>query len=204
MPATVEPLSGTARVWYDFICPFCYVGRARTRILVDAGLAVTELPLQAHPGVPVEGLAMAPRAGPLYEFLEREAAAAGLELNWPSRIPNSRIALTAAEWVRGNEPAKFPALQEDLFRAHFALGEDLGDPAVVDQYLAAHGLDPAAFWTALDDGTAEQAVTKSEQLARSLGVRGTPAWLVGGQLVAGLRPPAQFEEIAASQQQDAI
>jgi predicted DsbA family dithiol-disulfide isomerase len=188
-------------VWYDFICPFCYVGQQRTRILEDSGLEAAELPFQAHADVPIEGVAMGPRSGPMYDLLEREAAAAGLPLNWPSRLPNSRIALAAAEWVRRNDPAKFAALQQDLFRAHFVNGEDLGDPAVIDQHLIARRLDPGAFWTAVDEGSAEQAVVQAEELGRSLGVRGTPAWLIGGRLVSGLRPQAEFEELAGRQQQ---
>ena len=38
--------------WYDFLCPFCYVGQSRTTILVRHGLDVIELPFQAHPDIP--------------------------------------------------------------------------------------------------------------------------------------------------------
>src|SRR5215510_6139985 len=34
--------------WYDFLCPFCYVGQHRTAILVRHVLQVVELPFQAH------------------------------------------------------------------------------------------------------------------------------------------------------------
>src|SRR5215813_12914148 len=42
--------------WYDFLCPFCYVGQARTAILVRHGLDVVELPFQAHPDIPLGGV----------------------------------------------------------------------------------------------------------------------------------------------------
>jgi predicted DsbA family dithiol-disulfide isomerase len=35
--------------WYDFLCPFCYVGQSRTAILIRHSLDVVELPFQAHP-----------------------------------------------------------------------------------------------------------------------------------------------------------
>jgi predicted DsbA family dithiol-disulfide isomerase len=38
--------------WYDFLCPFCYVGQSRTAILRRYGLDVIELPFQAHPDIP--------------------------------------------------------------------------------------------------------------------------------------------------------
>jgi len=66
----------------------------------------------------------------MYAMLEREAKDAGLLLRWPQRLPNSRRALAAAEWARRHQPGSFPRFQEELFAAHFVLGEDLEDTAV--------------------------------------------------------------------------
>src|SRR3977135_337784 len=89
-------------VWllFDFICPFCYVSQDRDEILVASGFNVAELPFQAHPGIPPEGILMGPRRGPMYEELERQAKSAGLALKWPACLPNSRTALAASAWVR--------------------------------------------------------------------------------------------------------
>src|SRR6266481_3007490 len=43
--------------WYDFLCPFCYVGLQRNAILVRHGLHVVKLPFQAHPDIPPGGIA---------------------------------------------------------------------------------------------------------------------------------------------------
>jgi predicted DsbA family dithiol-disulfide isomerase len=205
-----EPLFGIARpfkgigiglAWYDFICPFCYVGQQRTDILVRHGLVIIEVPFEAHPEIPVEGVAVGARTGPMYEMLEREAAAAGLPLNWPARLPNSGLALAAAEWTRRTDPERFAALHSSLFAAHFALRQDLGDPAVIDEHLSAAGIDTVSFWTAVEDSSPEQAVAEAEAIGRSLGVRGTPAWFVNQRLISGLQPASRFEELAAEQQE---
>jgi predicted DsbA family dithiol-disulfide isomerase len=181
--------------WYDFICPFCYVGQQRNAILVRRGLEVTELPFQPHPDIPAKGIAAGPRDGPMYAMLEREAAAAGLPLKWPARLPNSRLALAAAEWTRRFHARAFPQLHSDLFAAHFALGEDLGDPAVIDRHASESGIDLMAMHAALADGSAEAAVTEAEMLGHEHGVNGTPAWLSGERLIMGLRAPAEFERL---------
>src|SRR5262249_54214781 len=49
--------------WYDFLCPFCYVGQHRTAILVRQGLRVVELPFQAHPDIPEGGIPAGTRNG---------------------------------------------------------------------------------------------------------------------------------------------
>jgi predicted DsbA family dithiol-disulfide isomerase len=197
-------LDDTAIVWYDFICPFCYVGQHRTRILADAGLTIVELPFQAHPEIPVEGIPAGIRAGAIYDFLAAEAATAGLPLNWPPRLPNSRLALAAAEWVRRNHAHSFAPLHKSIFHAHFVRGEDIGDPETVDTHLGAAGVDPQQFWQAMDDDSAEGAVSAAEAAARANGLTGTPGWLVGGTLIIGLQPPATFEHLAAEVQQKII
>jgi predicted DsbA family dithiol-disulfide isomerase len=87
----------TVMHWYDFLCPFCYVGQHRTAILVRHGLDVIELPFQAHPDIPPGGIPAGPRSGPMYVMLEREAREAGLPLNWPPRLPDTRRAFKFAK-----------------------------------------------------------------------------------------------------------
>ena len=182
--------------WYDFLCPFCYVGLSRTAILRRHGLDVVELPFQAHPDIPANGIPVGPRMGEMYSNLEREAKEAGLLLNWPSRLPNTRHALAAAEWVRRHQRHNFAHFQKALFAAHFVAGEDLGNSAVIDRHAAELGVPLDAFHAAWLDGTALAAVKESETLGREHGVRGTPAWLIGRRLISGLLPASEFEHLA--------
>jgi predicted DsbA family dithiol-disulfide isomerase len=184
--------------WYDFLCPFCYVGQHRTAILMRHGFHVIALPFEAHPDIPPGGVEVGPRKGPMYAMLEGEAKVAGLPLRWPDRIPNTRMALAAAEWTRLHQPSLSPQLDASLFAAHFALGEDLGDPAVIDRCATQLGIDLEAMRAALADGSAEAAVVEAERAAQQFGVRGTPAWLVDGRLISGLSPAAEFERLGAS------
>ena len=184
--------------WYDFICPFCYVGQQRTKILVRNGFAVIELPFRAHPEIPAHGMQIGPRRGAMYKNLQWEALEAGLTLNWPSHLPNTSVALAAAEWVRENQPNDFAGFHEDLFAAHFVHGEDLGDSAVVERYAAGRGVNMKELRQALSDGSALFAVEQSEQMARAYGVHGTPAWLVAGRLISGLLPVESFEQMVAN------
>jgi predicted DsbA family dithiol-disulfide isomerase len=188
----------TVLEWYDFICPFCYVGQQRNTILVQNGFQVIELPFQAHPDIPPEGILAGPRTGPMYAMLESEAREAGLQLKWPQHLPNTRRALATAEWVRRHQPQLFAQLYKDFFSAHFVLGEDLGNPAVIDRYVSELGIDLTALHAALADGSAAKAVSEAEMLGRKYGVQGTPAWLLDGRLISGLRRAAEFGGLAES------
>lgn len=182
--------------WYDFLCPFCYVGQQRNTIFENHGFEVVDIPFQAHPDIPLGGRAVGERSGPMYAHIEEEARSAGLPLVWPDRLPNTRMALAAAEWTRRNAPQSFPALERALFAAHFALGEDLGDRDIIDRHAAEAAVDITAMHAALDNGNAHALVDQSETLGKRLGVHGTPAWFVSGRLIPGLYPREQFEQLA--------
>ena len=182
--------------WYDFLCPFCYVGQQRNAILIRHGFHVEELAFQAHPDIPPGGIPAGPRNGLMYAALEREAKEAGLPLRWPARLPNTRQALAAAEWVRRYQPRGFPQLHRELFEAHFVLGEDLEDIAVIDRHARNSDVDLTALHAALEDGGAANFITETEMIGRKYGVQGTPAWLLGQRLITGLRPTAEFERLA--------
>jgi predicted DsbA family dithiol-disulfide isomerase len=191
--------SGARQVlhWYDFLCPFCYVGQQRNTIFESHGFEVVSLPFQAHPDIPIGGRAVGgERSRALVAHIEQEARAAGLPLVWPARLPNTRMALAAAEWTRRHAPQSFPALEKALFAAHFARGEDLGDRAVIDARATEAGIDIAAMHAALDNSSAYTLVDQSETLGKKLGVHGTPAWFVSGHLIPGLYPREQFERLA--------
>ena len=181
--------------WYDFLCPFCYVAQSRNEILHRRDFVVVELPFEAHPNIPASGADAGPRHGPMYANLEREAKDAGLILHWPSRLPNTRLALAAAEWARREHSDAFPAVHKRLFEAHFVRGEDLGDMAVIDRYVSELNIDVKPLHAALRDGSALRAVSESEDLAHRYGVQGTPAWLISGRLFSGLLPRAEFESL---------
>lgn len=182
--------------WYNFTCPFCYVGQHRNQILAEHGLNIVALPFSVRLNIPPHGIPAASHKGPLFAMLERRAQEAGLKLHWPARLPNIGRALAAAEWVRRYAASAFPQLQRDLFESHFVLGDDLGNPAVIDRQVAACGVDLDAMRAALADNSAAAAVKDSENMARRYRVRGTPAWVIADRLIVGLRPAAEFKRLA--------
>lgn len=193
---TLPPGPHTVLHWFDFLCPFCYVGQQRDQILRHHGLEIIDLPFQIHPDIPPEGIEAGPRNGPMYQMLEREAARAGLPLNWPPRLPDTRTALSAAEWVRRQRPDASDEFNRILFAAHFELGEDLGDTDVVMRHAGAAGIDTASLRAALADGSARAFLAEAESLGARSGVQATPTWLIAGEMISGLRPESEFEALA--------
>lgn len=192
----IPPGPRTALHWFDFICPFCYVAQSRNQILTGFGLEVVHLPFQIHPEIPPGGVEAGPRNGPMYRSLEQEAAKAGLPLNWPPRLPNSRTALSASEWVRRHRPDASETFNSALFAVHFDLGEDLGDINTIMHHAAEVGIDTQILRGALADGSAQAALVEAESAGAWADVRATPTWLIAGQVISGVQPESEFELLA--------
>jgi|GEM_PF-763008 len=179
--------------WYDLTCPFCYLGQVRTQFLQDHGLTVVELPFQAHPDVPREGIHIGQRVGPMYARIESDAAAQVLPLNWPPRLPNSRLALAAAEWVRRKEASSFERVQPRLFRAHFADGLDIGNLDTVLDCVGEFVEERAKLQESLANAEAFGWLGESEHLGHQIGVAATPTWWAHGKTIQGFAPESDFE-----------
>lgn len=184
------------RHWYDLTCPFCYLAQSTNEQLVKDGVDLSELPFQAHPDMPDEGMYMGPRRGMMYDSIEAQARAAGLPLKWQDRMPNSRLGLAVVEWVRRNGKSEVAGdLRRKLFHAHFAAGRDIGSVDLVLELAVDAGVDKEAIQNALQDGSALNFLKESQREAEDLGVQGTPAWEEAGKAVFGMQDASQVREM---------
>lgn len=177
--------------WSDYICPWAYLGRDRTHVLVDLGITVTTLPFELHPEIPVGGRPnrRGGRLDRVFDVVEAECLEIGVPFRRPDRTPSSRRALETAEVVRRVAPEGWAALDASLARAHWVDGDDIGDPEVLDRLVAAAGADPDEVRELVADGIGSEAVRASMTQAREHGVTATPAWWVGDALlIPGAQP----------------
>ena len=163
------------------------MGLDRSTLLRDElGVTVIALPLEIHPEIPVGGITLEERWGgrygeavAMYERIEAQLRDAGMPFNRPARVPNTRRALATAEWVRANaDDAVFVALERSMYETHFVHNGPLDDPDVIDELVTAAGADAAAARQAYEAGELDKALESAASLAFSVGVTGTPAWLI--------------------------
>jgi len=190
LAATLPAVEATC--WTDYLCPWCYLGRHRSEVIEDLGVPVHHRPYELHPEIPPEGRPVRPdgRLGPTFDRIEAECAEIGRPFRRPTRMPNTRRALETAEVVRIEHPGAFTALDESLFRAHFAEGLPIDDRDLLDELVTAAGAPPDAVRDAVGRGVGWQAVDASMQDARAAGVTSTPSWLIGDAfLIPGAQEP---------------
>jgi predicted DsbA family dithiol-disulfide isomerase len=166
----------------DYICPWCYIGTARVRRLVSEYDVTTEyVPYELRPETPPEGLDFALLRGRgryTEEYLAEVKAlaeASGLTMAERRFIPNSRLALEAAEWARAT--GGFQALHDALFSAYFARGADIGRPAVLRELAEEAGLDGEALAVALSEGRHRPVLEEKLGWSRVAGMGGVPLFI---------------------------
>ena len=171
------------------------MAQARLAALRTVGLYPQMLPYPVPIDVGLPLLFDRRRTSSTRRLIERAARDAGLPLQWPKHVPDTRRALAVTEWVRQYQPDLVGALYRRLFEAQFARGEDLADHRLVDTLAERVGVDISHVRAALLDGTAEHAVAGCVSVADRYGVTGPPAWLIGERVVSGLPQTFAFDEV---------
>lgn len=190
-------------VYWDYSCPFCYVGARRLeRLARERELRVAWRPLEIHTGVPAEGLPVkeagfAPdRWAEIVESLDRMAREEGMELEVPSFIARTDEALQAALFAQdlGDEP--FQRLHRALFRAYFVDEVNIGRRDRLLEVADEAGVDPEALAEALEDERYEDELRRAREEAARYEVTGTPTFLFDRHKVVGAAPVDVLREAA--------
>jgi predicted DsbA family dithiol-disulfide isomerase len=196
MTVTVDIIS-------DVICPWCYVGKRRLeaamRQLPEHTFAVRWHPYQLNPTMPAEGMDRRAyrtrKFGTWEKSLQLDAeltAAANAEglpfaLDKITRTPNTFHAHRVL-WL-ADELGVQDGVAEELFKAYFVDGKNIGERAVLLDAAAAGGLDRERTDAMLhgDDGVDE--VRVEEAKARKRGVDGVPFFIINNSVaVSGAQP----------------
>jgi predicted DsbA family dithiol-disulfide isomerase len=181
-------------VWFDYLCPWCYLATDRVRYLRDRhGLDVRWRPFELHPEIPPGGADLAGRPGS-GSAIRRLADEAGLPIAPRRRSNNTRTALAFSTWA-APDPG-WEGLHRGLFHAYWAEGADLEDPDVLVGVATEVGIDPAHSRQAIEAGAGMTAVHDSRTAAMDLGIGATPGWHFGdGVVFTGVHPDAVMDRI---------
>lgn len=182
----------------DVICPWCYIGKRRFEkaLALVAGEVEVEVlwrPFQLNPGMPREGMPRAEYRKAKFGSIERgrqldarvaaEGAREGIAFAFErmERTPNTLAAHQLIDLAQAQGRAG--TVVDALFRAYFEEARDVGDPAVLQEIAASHGV---TGWPEQGD---EKKVAEAEESFRALGISAVPTFVLGRRLgVSGAHP----------------
>jgi predicted DsbA family dithiol-disulfide isomerase len=192
----------------DVVCPWCYLGKRRLeRAIAETGIEaeVTWLPYELNPDMPPGGMPRADyrarkfgadRSAELDAQMRQRGEDEGVTFAFDkmTRTPNTRRAhaliARAGEIGLGNEMA------EELFRAYFEDGADVGDTATLLSAATSVGMDEETARAAIDDAEIQQAVAALEARAAQMGVSGVPFFIIEEKFaVSGAQPTEDWKQV---------
>lgn len=184
-------------VFFDYICPFCYIGSVRLlRLNERFDLRVNWMPIEIHPDTPVEGQSL--DALP-YDTAQRQAmnhalaalaAEEGLTLPAQRRMANSHDALRLVEAAKRFGREAFYRLHHALFQAYFTEGRNLGDLETLRTVASTSGLPQSLPDEARNDPEITRHLAHYKALASQYAVSGVPTYAFGDQQLNGVQPLA--------------
>lgn len=99
----------------------------------------------------------------------------GMTMKLPPVQPRTRLAHEAARWARSQ--GRFDDYHEEIFRAFFERGENIGEVGVLVSLATKLGLDSESLRRALEGHEFQQSVLEDEREAAKLGLSGVPAFV---------------------------
>lgn len=201
--------SGALTVYADYVCPFCYLGKASLETYLDT--ADEMIDVEWHP-FDLRGYARGPDgeirdgfddgkteayfAG-VVENVERLKDRYGVEMSIDlAREVDSWDAMQAALYVRREHGgAAFQSFHDAVFEALWVDGRDIGDPNVITDIAESVDVPAGEMREAVDDGVTEADLREQVETARRHGVTAVPTFVYGDRAARGAVPPEHFRRL---------
>lgn len=121
----------------------------------------------------------------------------GVTMRFPPVKPRTRLAHEAAHWARAQ--GRFDDYHDEIFRAFFERGEDIGDVDVLVALALGSGLDSHSLRQALISHEFAASVLADEGEAARLGVSGVPAFIANRKAaLSGVQPIENLKRLIRS------
>lgn len=190
MPMNIE-------IYADFICPWCYISLDRLgRLAKERSVRLHWNPYLLRPDIPAEGVPLTSILPP--GRLERAEAAirevtraAGLPLNRPDLVPNTRQAHEIGMLAEAN--GLDDAYHQATLRAYFAQARNIGDAEVLAEIGEEVGMDRDEIAETLRTGRYRAEIDRATAESFENGIRSVPNFIFGsGKRFSGAQPYEEF------------
>jgi predicted DsbA family dithiol-disulfide isomerase len=183
-------------VYYDYICPFCFLGTKRLETLEkEFPLEIESKGIEIHPEISPKGARRSKtlRLEQVAQSITEMSKEDGLEIRHPGMIANSRLSLEASEFAKTKD--KFSEFHKGIYRTYFLDGENIGDRDVILKVGEDAGLQVKELEDCLNLRTMRRRVEENRQEAEKNQILGVPAFIFGGFTVHGVQSLETFRKI---------
>lgn len=202
-------------IWSDFVCPFCYIGKAKLMQAISTLGAQNKVEIiwhsfQLDPDFPKDkampsSLYLSQKKGfpveqlkGMYQHLSNSGKAYNIDFQFEKAISfNTFDAHRLWQWSK--KFSKEGELKETLMKAYFTDGIDLSKRENLLACIESIGLNKSEAQRILDSTDFSQEVELDIYQARQTGLRGVPYFLINdSKVIAGAQDDKVFESVLQS------
>jgi len=201
-PHSGDPAEVELVLYHDVLCSWCYLADARLDYLRDEYGPTLRWSLRPYPLRPENQLPNKKQRTVLarhFRRVAREREGKGVKPDlWTGQDPpaSSVPPLVALEAALPQGPHLQRELLKAMRRAAFLEGINVARRDVQLELASRIGFDVSQFVDGLDDPRLEQQVSDAGEEAESLGIKGVPALVIGGEwLMQGCRDLAEYRQV---------
>ena len=192
-------------IFSDPICPWCFIGKRRLERAIASrpqnGLKVAWRAFQLNPDISPEGMERkeylarkfggADRAAALYDRIDLVGVSEGIAFQFDDihRTPNTVDAHRLVRYAHDLDLQE--TVVENLFRAYFLEGADIGARQTLIELAYRSGIDVSDCADFLASGTYAAEVRSEDVTARRIGIQGVPCFVFNGRHVLSGAQPAE-------------
>lgn len=185
-------------VFYDYICPFSYIGSRRIQqIGAEYGIELEWKGYEIHPEYSPQGkarrrtLRVLRTAESLQSVMEEET----IKFKLPGFITNSRLCLEAAEFAKSKD--KFIEFHNLCYEFYFLERKNIGSKDTVLEIGSRVGIDRDELGTNLKNGEMAEILRSYRRDAQMSDVLGVPTVVVNDFRVHGVQSIETYRSIIA-------
>lgn len=199
----------TLVVYSDYVCPFCYLGKASLEQYLEStsdppdvewrvfDLRGYKRDEEGNVDTSVEDGKDDQYFEQVRDNVQKLKREYGVEMNLDFSLEvDSWNALKAALFVKERErDESFLRFHEGLFQAIWKDQRDIGDPDVIADVAREAGLEPEPILEALRDKQWETELKSRFREAKRMGITGIPIFIYGRHAARGAVPPEQLKRL---------
>lgn len=183
-------------VFYDYNCPFCYLGSmSLNELSKEFEMDIEWKGFEIHPEFPPEGRKRSKSikslrvSGGVMEMARED----GFQIKLPGFAANSRLALEGSEFAKTK--GLFKEFHEGVYEAYFMKGLNIGDIDVLLDVGSCTGLDKSELKEALHSRSMYEKIEQNRHEAQNNRILGVPTYIFGKFPVHGYQPTETFRKI---------
>ena len=187
------------KVYSDYVCPFCYLGKAPLEEAIEGkDVEVEWMPFELRP-YPTEPL------DPVHDPAKRRlwettitpyAKRWGVDMKLPDVSPHPYTHLAFEGYQYAKEYGKGNEYNARVLQAFFKEEQNIGDIDILTRLAGEVGLNEAEFKKALETRKYREAHKEALQHAYvEAGITAVPTFVIGDQVIQGIASKENFEKI---------